>query len=101
MRILDAAVHVALGGKVHHIVELVPAEEVVHQLAVADVALHEDAAVIVDVPGDGAEVARIGQGVEDDHADMLVYPQDVLDVVGADESGGAGYEIGLHIMING
>ena len=99
--VLDAAVHVALGGEVDHVVELVAGEEVVHEGAVADVAADEDAAFVVDVPGDGAEVARIRQGVEDDHADVFVYPQEVLDVVGADESGGAGYEVSLHkVVIN-
>ena len=98
LRVLDAAIYVALSSEVDHVVELVTAEEVVHKSAVADVAADEDAAFVVDVPGDGAEVARIGQGIENDYADMLVYPQDVLNIIGADESGGAGHEISLHII---
>ena len=98
MRIFDAAVYMALGGKVHHIVEIVLGEKLIHQLAVADVALDKDATVAVNVLGNGTEVARIGQGIENDYADMLVYPQEILNVVGAYESGGAGYEISLHIV---
>ena len=95
--VLNAAVDVALGSEVDDVVELVAGKEVVHQGAVADVSADKDAAVVVDVGSDGAEVACIGQRVEHDDADVFVYAQQVLDVVGADESGGAGYEVSLHI----
>ena len=49
LRIFDAAVHVALGGEVHHHVEAVFGKEAVDEFAVADIAFHKVAAFVVNV----------------------------------------------------
>ena len=44
LRVLDGAVHVALGGKVDDVIEIVLCEQALDQLLIADIALHEDVA---------------------------------------------------------
>ena len=72
LRVFDRAVHMALGGKVYHIVYIVFAEESVGELPVAYVALDKEATMVVDVVFDGAEVAGIGEGIEHHHAYVVV-----------------------------
>ena len=94
LRVFDGAVYMALGGKVHHIVDVVPGKEAVGQFAVAYVPLHEQAAAVVDVVLDGAEIAGVGECVENDHLDVFVpvfLVKQVFDVVGTDETCGTGH----------
>ena len=86
----------ALCREVHHIVEAVLPEQFVGQAPVAYVSLDKDAAFAVDVAGNGAQVARIRKGVEHHDADIVVSLQQILNKVGADESGGAGHKKCLH-----
>ena len=100
LRILNRAVHVALGGEVHHVVHVVLGKDAVHQLAVADITLDEHAALAVDVVLDGAQVAGVGQSVEHNHPDVLVLVllvEQILYEIGADKAGGTCYEIRLHV----
>ena len=94
LRVFDGAVYMALGGKVHHIVDVVPGKEAVGQFAVAYVPLHEQAAAVVDVVLDGAEIAGVGECIENDHLDVFVpvfLVKQVFDVVRTDETCGTGH----------
>ena len=94
--VLDAAVNVALGGKVDDIIGVILGDQVGDQGLVADVALHEDVAgVALDVL-QVLQVAGVGQLVQIDEADVLVLLQHVMHKVGADETGTAGNKIGFH-----
>ena len=99
LRIFDAAVHVALGGKVHHHVEAVFGKEAVDEFAVANVAFHEEAAFVVYVFRNRAEVAGVGEQVEHHHAHVIVFFQDVLQIVCADKAGGTSNEISFHKIV--
>ena len=70
--VLDGAVHMALGREVDHIVYVVVAEQAVGQLAVAYVALDKEAAAVVYIVLDGAQVARVGEGIEHDDLDVVI-----------------------------
>ena len=63
LRIFDTAVHVALRGKVYDHVEVIFSKQLVDQLAIAYVSAHEEAALLIDVIGDSAQIARIGEQV--------------------------------------
>ena len=63
LRIFDAAVHVALRGKVYDHVEVIFSKQIVDQRAIAYVSAHEEAALLIDVVGDRAQIARIGEQV--------------------------------------
>ena len=50
-----------LGSKIDDDIKLVLRKEAIDECAVTDIASMEEATVIVDILGDGAEVAGIGQ----------------------------------------
>ena len=63
LRIFDTAVHVALRGKVYDHVEMIFGKQIVYQFTIAYVSAHEEAALLIDVVGDSAQIARIGEQV--------------------------------------
>ena len=63
LRIFDTAVHVALRGKVYDHVEVIFSKQIVDQRAIANIATHEEAALLIDVVGDRTQIARIGEQV--------------------------------------
>ena len=63
LRIFDTAVHVALRGKVYDHVEVICSKQLIDQFAIAYVSAHEEAALLIDVVGDSAQIARIGEQV--------------------------------------
>jgi len=99
LRVFDGAVHMALGGEVHHDVDVVFLEKFVGQRAVADVAFHEEAALLVDVGGNGAKVAGVGERVEHHDAHIVVVLQQIFHVVCANEAGAARHEISFHSSV--
>ena len=98
-RVLDAAVHVALGGEVHHDVRVLLAEDAVYGLAVADIDLAEAEVRLLHDGGKGGEVARVGQLVQADDAVLRVLCQLIKDEVGADEAGPAGDDNGHGVLL--
>ena len=63
LRIFDTAVHVALSCKIYDHIEMIFGKQIVDQLAIAYVSAHEEAALLIDVVGDSAQIARIGEQV--------------------------------------
>ena len=96
LRILYATVHVTLGGKVHHVIEFIPGKQFVGKHAVADVTFYKEATFVVNVVGNGTQVACVGQGIQYHHFNIIMFCQDVFNIVGADKAGSTGYEISLH-----
>ena len=77
----------AFSGKVDHHIETVFGKKAINEGTIANVAFHEKAAFVVDVLRYGAKIAGISEKVEHDNAHVVVLFQDILQVVGADESG--------------
>ena len=91
----------ALSGEVHHKVDVVVGKQALGELPVADVTFHEDAPLVVDVVLDRAEIAGIGERVEHDQPDILIFVlfvKQVLDEVRSDETCCSGNEICFHIL---
>ena len=88
----DGAVHVALGGEMDEGVNLVFAQQAVHQPPVANIALDED------MPGGIGQIAQVvqrtgvGQQVEVDDADFGIGDQQMANEIAADETGAAGHQ---------
>ena len=55
-----------------------------------------EAAFIINVFGDGTEVAGISQSIQYHKLDIIMLCQNVLDIIRADKPGCTGYEISLH-----
>lgn len=94
---VDGAVHMRLGGEVHHLV--VPGHETADQFRVTDVALDEREAGVAAHGVEVGRTARVGELVEHGDGDVAgaVRAQQRTDVVGADEAGAAGHqEVGRH-----
>ena len=78
-----------LGRKVYNEVGIVVFEEFVNQFAIADIASNEEASFVIDVVFDGSEVARIGQSIKHDDADVVVLVllfKQVFNEIGADKT---------------
>ena len=94
LRVLDGAIHMTFGGKVHHHVGMLLLKQVVDGLAVTDVRLHETEVGLVHDAFQRGQVARIGQLVHADNAILRVLVQHIENEVAADKSGTAGDDDG-------
>lgn len=96
LRVFNTAVYVTFGCKVHHYIKAVFGKEAVKQPAVANITLYKIAAFIVNVIGNGAEVACISKQVEHHHTNVIMLGQDVFQVIGTDKACGTCHQIGFH-----
>jgi hypothetical protein len=85
-----------LGGEMHHRRDLPLAEQRLHQLLRPDVAVNEREAGMLPRRLQAGQIARVGQGIQHDHLILGMPGQPIVDEVGADESGTAGYQQPLH-----
>jgi hypothetical protein len=84
---LDRLLHVRLCGRVDDHVDL--GHDLLDQVGVADVAVHEREPLVAHHVGEVLQVARVRERVERDHVVIRVRQQ-VADEVGRDEAGAAG-----------
>ena len=82
--------------KIHYVIEFILGKQFVGKHAVADVTFYKKATFIVNVIGNGAQIACVGQGIQYHHFNIIMFCQDIFNIVGADKTGGTGYEISLH-----
>jgi hypothetical protein len=75
LRAIDRAVHVGLGGQVHHRIRLQPCEQFVQRRLVADVHLTEPITRRVGHIGQRLEIAGVGQFVDVDHFAFGLFDQ--------------------------
>ena len=97
--VLDGAVHVALGGKVDDVIEIVLLEQAFHQLLVADIALHEHMAGVALHVLQVFQIAGVGQLIQIDQQDLRVLFEHIMHKVGTDKTGAAGDQIFFHRFI--
>ena len=88
---VNGAVHMAFGGKVQHGAGAVLGQQAIHQVAIAQVAMHKGVAGVALQPGEIFQVARIGQFVEVDDG-LIGLGAPVEHEVGANKTGAAGKE---------
>lgn len=84
-RSVDGAVDVAFRSKMQDRARLVFCEQFVHQLAIANVAMHEGMTLVLHDAGKIAEVAGIGQLVQSDNG-LVVVRQPVEHEIRSDET---------------
>ena len=87
-----------LGSEVDDIVEIVLLEQRSNQFLVADIALHEHMTGIPLHALQILKIACIGQLVEVDKQDVVIFLQHVVNKVGADKSGATSDQIFLHVF---
>ena len=100
LRILDAAVHMAFSGKVHHIVEFVFGKQLVGKNTVTDITFDKEATFLVNIFGNRAQISGIGQGIQYHHFYIIMLCQNIFYIVGSDKSGSTGYKISFHAIMN-
>ena len=98
--VLDGAVHMALGGKVDDVVKIVLCKQALHQLLVADIALHEHMAGVALHVLQVFQIARVGQLIQIDQQDLRVFFEHIVHKVGTDKTGTAGDQIGFHRSVS-
>ena len=94
LRVLDGAVHVALGGEVHHHVGMLLLKQIVDGLAVTDIRLHETEVGLIHDALQRRQVTGIGQLVHADNPILRVLVQHIENEVAADKPGTAGDDNG-------
>jgi hypothetical protein len=91
----------AFCGKVYDIVDVVFGKQSVSEFSVPYVSADEEATLVVDVVFNCAEVSGVGQKVEHNDFDVLIFVlsvKQVLDEVCTNESCGSCYKISLHVI---
>ena len=86
----------ALGGKVDDVVEIVLCKQALHQLLIADIALHEHMAGVALHVLQVFQIACVGQLIQIDQQDLRVFFEHIVHKVGTDKTGAAGDQIGFH-----
>ena len=102
LRVLNTPVYMAFCGKVYDIVDVVFGKQSVSEFSVPYVSADEEATLVVDVVFNCAEVSGVGQKVEHNDFDVLIFVlsvKQVLDEVRTNESCGSCYKISLHVYI--
>ena len=89
----DAAVHMALGGKVDDAIEIILQKQLFHQGPVADIALHKHMAAVALYPLQVFQIARIGELIQVHQQDFVIFFQHVIHEVRANEPRAACDEI--------
>ena len=91
---VDGAVHVRLGGKIHHGVDRMVGEELRDQRGIADVAVGENIARVTGEVGEIRRGARVGERVEVDELGegRALFSEALADEIAADEAAAAGDE---------
>ena len=92
--VLDGAVHMALGGEVHHHVGVLLLKQLVNGLPVADIRLHEAEVGVVHHRSQGGQVSGIGQLVQAYDAVIGMLLEHMEHKVAADKAGAAGNDNG-------
>src|SRR5205814_8034920 len=92
IRTVDRSVDVRFRGEVHDRIDTLALENVAHQVAIANVALHEAESLVLRHRFEARQVAGVGEGIEADDlvGRMMLRPE--LDEIAADESGGSCYK---------
>src|SRR5262245_55933612 len=88
----DRPVHVTLGREMHDRVEIMLVEQILGQVPIANVAVHEQECLVVLERVEIGAVAGIGQGIENDDAICRSQTAPMQDEIGADKSCAAGYQ---------
>jgi hypothetical protein len=95
--VLDAAIDVAFRGEVHHLFEIRSGQRRRQSGRIRDVGAHEAVAAVVEHPFEILEIPGIRQCIDIDDRDVGTRREESAHVIGADESGTAGYENGCHV----
>ena len=89
----------ALCCEMYHTVNIVLRKDLADGFLVADIGLHESVIVALLHILQILQVARIGQGVHVNDADLIViFPEHVVNVVGTDKAGTTCYQISSHFF---
>ena len=98
----NRAIHVALRRKVNHRPRTVALEQIVHQIAVANISLHKLMPRVFRQAGQVPQIPRISELVEVDDWSAFLRPP-LQDEVGANESSSAGDQDrafhGTHLIV--
>ncbi len=88
--IFDAAVNMAFCGKVDNVIKFVVGKQLVGQVAVADVSFYKETTFVINIFGDSAQIAGIGQGIQNHYLNVFVFGQNILYIISADKAGSSG-----------
>src|SRR5574344_2127837 len=72
LRIFDRTVDMALGSKIHNIVDVVCSKQFVGKFPVPDVTMNKETAFIINIILDSSEITSISQSIEDDDFNVFI-----------------------------
>ena len=86
----------AFRREIDDVVKLVFGKQLVGQIAVAYIPLYKETTFVVYVAGDSPQISGVSQRIQNDQFDVIVFSQNVLDVIGSDEPGRSCYKVSFH-----
>ena len=99
VRILDAAVHMALSCEMNNAVYIVLLEDLDHLLSVADIGFDKGIILFIFDILQILQIARVGQAVHVDNADgVAIFLEHIMDIVRPDKAGATGNQISFHFF---
>ena len=99
IRILDAAVHMALSCEMNNAVYIVLLEDLDHLLSVTDISFDKGIILFIFDILQILQIARVGQAVHVDDADSVaVFLEHIMNIVRPDKAGATGNQISFHFF---
>ena len=89
--VFNRAVDMALGGEIHHDIRMLLLEQAVHARSVADIRLDKPELRMRHHRRERAQIARIRQLVQTDHAVLRMVLQQIVYKIASNKSGAAGH----------
>ncbi len=96
MRIFDAAINVTFGSKIHNHLYGISFKQISDRFLIANVAFDKNTDFPIDIPGNGAVIPRIGEGIQNYYPDIGVISQQIFYVIGSNKTGATGDKISFH-----
>ena len=97
----DAAIHVAFGSKIHHIVGVIYLKYVINKCGVVDIASEEFHIGQFQFGFNGLKVSGVGESVKDKHTHLIgIFCKNIFHKIGTNESGTACHKVSLHLIFS-
>ena len=96
--ILDRAIHMAFGGKIHHYIRTFLFKEAIYRLSITNICLDKAEIRVLHNGRQCGQVSRVGQLIQTDNAILGMVFQHIKDEVGANKARAASDDHGHKII---
>lgn len=94
IRAMDRTVHMGFGGKINHGIQALFGQKGFDQSLIPDITVDKTKILQLQPVGQAGHIPRISQGIQHHHPVLRIAGQPVMDKIGPDKTGPAGYKQG-------